>query len=134
MTGFAARTSTKWTTSVGLGALVALFASGQALAASTWTDPAGDALFHAPAYADVIGGTVNEADGTFEFTMTVAEAIPATPKLTAPVPYHRGESFGSLGLLGPGVTGRRRRAGGARYPPVRAGQGCRRIRRGGMGR
>jgi len=84
MTGFAARTSTKRTTSVGLGALVALFASGQALAASTWTDPAGDALFHAPAYADVIGGTVNEADGTFEFTMTVAEAIPATPKLTAP--------------------------------------------------
>jgi hypothetical protein len=74
----------RWITSVGLAALVALSASGQALAASTWTDPAGDALFHAPAYADIIGGLVEVDGGTFEFTMTVAAPIPATPKLTAP--------------------------------------------------
>lgn len=71
-------------TSVGLGALIALSASGHALAASSWTDPVGDALFHAPAYADVVAGTVEQDAGTFEFTMTVAEAIPTTPILPPP--------------------------------------------------
>lgn len=74
----------RWITSVGLGALVALSASGQALAASSWTDPVGDALFHAPAYADVVAGSVVDDAGTFEFILTVAAAIPETPKLTAP--------------------------------------------------
>ena len=71
-------------TSVGLGAMVALSASSQALAASTWTDPVGDALFHAPAYADVVAGTVAQDGGTYVFTMTVAAPIPETPRLTAP--------------------------------------------------
>lgn len=74
----------RWITSIGLGAMVALSASGQALAASTWTDPVGDALFHAPAYADVVAGSVVEDAGTFEFTMTVADAIPQAPSLTPP--------------------------------------------------
>jgi len=74
----------RWITSLALGATVALSASGQALGASAWTDPVGDAKFHAPAYADVVAGTVEVDAGTFEFTMTVAEAIPSTPKLTAP--------------------------------------------------
>ena len=78
------RIRARWITSVGLGAMVALSASGQALAASSWTDPVGDALFHAPAYADIVAGTVTENAGTFEFSLTVAEAIPETPKLTAP--------------------------------------------------
>lgn len=64
--------------------MVAVVMSGQALAASAWTDPVGDALFHAPAYADVVAGSVQEDNGVFEFTLTVAEAIPLTPKLTAP--------------------------------------------------
>jgi hypothetical protein len=74
----------RWITSVGLGAIVALSASGQALAATTYTDPVGDALFHAPAYADIVAGRVDEDTGIFEFTMTVAASIPEKPKLTAP--------------------------------------------------
>jgi hypothetical protein len=72
------------TASIGLGAIVALSASGQALAATTYTDPVGDAQFHAPAYADIVAGSVVEDAGTFEFIMRVAEAIPATPRLTPP--------------------------------------------------
>lgn len=34
--------------SIGLGAMISLSASGQAIAATTWTDPVGDALFLAP--------------------------------------------------------------------------------------
>lgn len=74
----------RWITSVGLGTMVALSASGQALAATTYTDPVGDAQFHAQAYADIVAGTVEESAGTFEFTMTVAEAIPSVPDLRAP--------------------------------------------------
>ncbi len=72
------------TASIGLGALVALSASRLALAATAYTDPVGDALFHAPAYADIVAGTVNEDAGVFEFTITVADEIPVTPKLTPP--------------------------------------------------
>ena len=64
--------------------MVALSASGQALAASTWTDPVGDVSFHAPAYADIVAGTVSEDAGIFEFTVKVAAAIPQTPALTPP--------------------------------------------------
>jgi len=74
----------RWITTVGLGAVVALSASGLALAASTWTDPVGDAAFRAPAYADVVAGNVDLNGGVFEFTMTVAEAIPETPILPPP--------------------------------------------------
>lgn len=77
-------TRARWITSVGLGAIIALSASGQALAVTTWTDPVGDALFHAPAYADIVAGSVEEDGGTFEFTLTVADEIPATPRLTPP--------------------------------------------------
>ncbi len=72
------------TASIGLGVIVALSASGQALAATTYTDPVGDANFHAPAYADIVAGTVVEDTGNFEFIMRVADAIPETPRLTAP--------------------------------------------------
>lgn len=64
--------------------MVALSTSGQALAASAWTDPVGDALLHAPAYADIVAGNVVEDGGVFEFTMRVAAAIPQTPRLTPP--------------------------------------------------
>lgn len=64
--------------------MVALSASAQALAVTTYTDPVGDAQFHAPAYADIVAGTVAEDAGTFEFTITVAAAIPQTPSLTPP--------------------------------------------------
>ena len=67
-----------------LGVMVAFSASGHALAASSWTDPVGDALFRAPAYADVVAGNVLQDGGTFVFTMTVAAPIPSTPQLTAP--------------------------------------------------
>ena len=86
MTGFAAGNSlrARLTASIGLGAIVAVSSYGQALALTTYTDPVGDALFHAPAYADIVAGTVVEDAGTFEFTMPVADEIPETPKLTAP--------------------------------------------------
>ena len=86
MTSFPAGKSVRarLTSSIGLGAIVALSSLGQTLAASSWTDPVGDALFHAPAYADIVAGRVDQDAGTLEFTMTVADAIPETPKLTAP--------------------------------------------------
>lgn len=59
-------------------------ASGLALVATTYTDPVGDAQFHAPAYADIVAATVDKGASTFEFTMTVAAAIPEAPKLTPP--------------------------------------------------
>jgi len=74
----------RWLTAVGLGATIALSASGQALATTTYTDSVGDALFRAPAYLDLVAATVGENAGVFEFTMTVADAIPETPKLTPP--------------------------------------------------
>jgi hypothetical protein len=74
----------RFITSLGLGAIVALSASGQALASTSWRDPVGDALFHAPAYADVVAGRVDEVAGTFEFTLTVAAPIPEAPALRAP--------------------------------------------------
>lgn len=74
----------RWITSIGLGTTVALSLSGLALAASSWTDAAGDVAFRAPAYTDVVGGTVQVDGGIFEFTMTVAEAIPQTPILPRP--------------------------------------------------
>jgi len=74
----------RFTASIGLGAMIALSASGQALAATTWTDPVGDALFHAPPYADLVAASADENAGTFEFTMTVAGSIPETPRLTPP--------------------------------------------------
>lgn len=77
-------TRARWITSVGLGAMVALSAIGPALAASTWTDPVGDVAFRAPAYADVVAGNVDLDGGIFEFTMTVAEAIPESPILPPP--------------------------------------------------
>ena len=73
----------RWIASA-LGLTIAASASGQALATTTYTDPVGDALFHAPAYADIVAGSVEEVGGTFEFVLTVADTIPETPKLTAP--------------------------------------------------
>lgn len=71
-------------TSLGVAALVAMSASGLALAASSWTDPVGDAAFRAPAYADVVAGSVEEVGGVFKFTMTVAAPIPQAPILPPP--------------------------------------------------
>lgn len=73
----------RWITSVGLGAMVALSASGNALAATTYTDPVADALYQAPAYADVVAGSVDVEAGVFEFTVTVAGTIPEAPDLPA---------------------------------------------------
>jgi hypothetical protein len=70
--------------SVGLGAIAALSSLGQAFAATAYTDPVGDALFHAPPYADIVAGAVDENAGIFEFTLTVAGPIPETPRLTPP--------------------------------------------------
>jgi hypothetical protein len=78
--GFRARLSA----SIGLGAIVALSSFGQALAMTSYTDPIGDALFHAAAYADIVAGSVEEDAGTFEFIVTVAESIPETPGLAPP--------------------------------------------------
>ena len=71
-------------TSIGLGAMVALSASGHALAATTYSDPVGDTFYHAPPYSDLVAASVDEDDGTYEFTMTVAGSIPAAPRLTPP--------------------------------------------------
>jgi hypothetical protein len=86
MNGLAAGQSlrARLSASMGLGAIVALFSFGQALAATTYTDPVGDALFHAPAYADIVAGTLVDDAGTFEFIVKVADVIPQTPRLTPP--------------------------------------------------
>jgi len=86
MNGLAAGQSlrARLSASMGLGAIVALSSFGQALAATTYTDPVGDALFHAPAYADIVAGTLVDDAGTFEFIVKVADVIPQTPRLTPP--------------------------------------------------
>lgn len=55
-----------------------------ASAATTYTDPVGDTLFHAPPYMDIVAAGANEDSGTFEFTMTVAATIPEAPKFNPP--------------------------------------------------
>ena len=69
---------------IAVGAIVALSTVGQAIAASSWTDPTGDALFRAPAYADIVAGGVEENGGIFELSMTVADVIPEAPQLPPP--------------------------------------------------
>jgi hypothetical protein len=78
------KTSVRLTASIGLAAIIALSTSGGALASTAYTDPTGDALFRAPAYLDIVAGTVEKDAGTFEFTLTVADAIPQTPRFTPP--------------------------------------------------
>jgi hypothetical protein len=67
------------------GALSILILSTQSVAAaSTATDPAGDALYKAPDYLDIVGAELTSAGGTFKFRMTVAAPIPAQSKLPPP--------------------------------------------------
>jgi hypothetical protein len=48
------------------------------------TDPVGDALHKAPGYMDIVGAQLTDSSGTFQFEMTVAEPIPASPALPPP--------------------------------------------------
>lgn len=65
--------------------LMALTLSMPALAAtSVVTDPAGDTLFKAPGFMDILRAELAEESGTFYFLMTVAAAIPNDPRLPKP--------------------------------------------------
>jgi hypothetical protein len=67
------------------GALMAMMLSAPAFAAtSVVTDPAGDALFKAPGFMDILRAELTEDSGTFYFRMTVAAAIPNDPRLPKP--------------------------------------------------
>ncbi len=67
------------------GALMALTLTVPALAAtSVDTDPAGDALYKAPGFMDILRAELAEDSGTFYFRMTVAAAIPNDPRLPKP--------------------------------------------------
>lgn len=67
-------------------ASIVLTISVPALAAtpSIVTDPVGDASFGAPAYMDIVGAQLATSNGTLQFEMTVAAAIPAAPVLPPP--------------------------------------------------
>lgn len=65
-----------------LGILMALTLSLPALAASSTTvvtDPAGDAVYKAPGYMDIIRAEISKDQGTFIFKMRLAEVLPAAP-------------------------------------------------------
>jgi hypothetical protein len=69
-----------------LAAALVLTVSVPASAAnpSVVTDPVGDALYKAPGYMDIVSAQLADLGGTFEFKMSVAKPIPATPPLPAP--------------------------------------------------
>jgi hypothetical protein len=69
-----------------LAAALVLAVSAPASAAnpSVVTDPVGDALYKAPGYMDIVSAQLADLGGTFEFKMSVAEPIPATPPLPTP--------------------------------------------------
>lgn len=48
------------------------------------SDPAGDALYNAPSCMDIVGTVVEESQGTFEFEMSLAGAIPVGPLFAPP--------------------------------------------------
>jgi hypothetical protein len=67
------------------GVVMALSLSVPAFAATSLvTDPAGDALFKAPGFMDILRAELAEDSGTFYFGMTVAAAIPNDPRLPKP--------------------------------------------------
>lgn len=67
------------------GVLMALTLSLPAFAAtSVATDPAGDVLFKAPGYMDIVRAELAADSGTFFFRMTVAAAIPNNPPVAPP--------------------------------------------------
>jgi hypothetical protein len=70
----------------GLAASLVLAVSAPAAAAnpSVVTDPVGDALYKAPGYMDIVSAQLADVGGTFEFQMSVAKPIPATPPLPPP--------------------------------------------------
>jgi hypothetical protein len=51
---------------------------------SVVTDPVGDAVYKAPGYMDIVGAQLADLGGTFEFKMSVAKPVPATPPLPSP--------------------------------------------------
>jgi hypothetical protein len=51
---------------------------------SVATDPVGDAVYKAPGYMDIAGAQLAHLGGTYEFQMSVAQPIPATPPLPSP--------------------------------------------------
>jgi hypothetical protein len=69
-----------------LAVSLVLALSGPASAAnpSVRTDPVGDALLNAPGYMDMVSTQLADQGETFEFQMTVAQPIPATPPLPPP--------------------------------------------------
>jgi len=48
------------------------------------TDPAGDAMYGAPGFMDIVGAEVTESGQGFRFQMSVAAPIPAAPPPTPP--------------------------------------------------
>ena len=66
------------------GALMALVLAAPASAAGAVSDPAGDALFKAPGFMDIVAAEVSNDGETYVFRMTVAGTIPEDPGLPAP--------------------------------------------------
>jgi hypothetical protein len=67
------------------GVLLALTLSVPVFAATAVvTDPAGDALYKAPGFMDILRAELTEEGGTFYFRMTVAAPIPNNPRLPKP--------------------------------------------------
>lgn len=66
------------------GLLMAVVLSVPAFAASIVADPAGDTLYKAPAFMDIVRAELVEDSGTLVFRMTVAAVIPNDPRLPPP--------------------------------------------------
>jgi hypothetical protein len=69
----------------GLAAAVLALTFGMPVAAATAaTDPAGDALYKAPGYMDIVQAELSDGSGTYTFHMTLASVIPSNPNLPPP--------------------------------------------------
>jgi hypothetical protein len=67
-----------------MGVLTAGLPASAATHTSAVTDPAGDAVFGAPSFMDVVTASVTKSGQTFSFRMGVAGSIPASPPPTPP--------------------------------------------------
>ncbi len=67
-----------------VGILAAVTLSVPAFGATAVTDPAGDALYKAPAFMDIVGASLSYDSGNFVFRMNLAGAIPNDPRVPPP--------------------------------------------------
>lgn len=67
-----------------LAALVPVTLGVPVFAATVATDPAGDSLFSAPGFMDIVRAEVTRADETYSLHMSLAVAVPSEPTLPPP--------------------------------------------------